>query len=144
MKANKDHISLETAKLLKNCGIVSKTYFVLTDKGIVRLADNIGGRLYAHDDNFAGIKLTMYPTYPAFTWQEILWEYPKEFFGIYTSCFEYDKEPIYQYIDHNYYEPIFDFDSIIHPIQIMQLLQQKKYDEADLYFREHCILINKK
>jgi hypothetical protein len=52
--------------------------------------------------------------YPAYTWQEILWEYHKEFFG--------------------------EDDWIATP-QILEYLQKKQYKQADGWFRIHCILL---
>lgn len=98
MKATKDHISFETAKLLKDCGIKNK---------------------YVMRDN-----------YPAFTWQEILWEHAEKFFGSET-------------IHINGMDTGFG-DYLEKPREILKLLQKKKYDKADEYFRKHCILINNK
>lgn len=86
MKATKDHISLETLNLLKECGVNEDT---------------------------------------PFTWQEILWEYAENFFG--SNLIHYN-----------------NITWIQRTRDILSLLQQKKYDEADEYFREHCILINNK
>lgn len=51
--------------------------------------------------------------YPCFSWQEILWEHTEEFFGCDIENAEI----------------------------LLKLLQEKKYEEADLCFRKHCILI---
>lgn len=110
MEADKDHISLDTAKLLKGCGVESKNWFVLYKDGKkcwdLVYFDKVSPNDYNH-------------SYSSFTWQEILWEYPEEFF--------WDE----------YWTDLWETD------EILKLLQQKKYKEADLYFREHCILINK-
>ena len=107
MQANKTHISLETAKLLEDCGVESAKHW--------------------HETKYEGYKIEYgkvpednnneeFTDYPAFTWQEILWENADKFFGV-----------IYER----------DFSK-----EILFLLQQKKYEEADKYLRDHCILIN--
>lgn len=120
MKANKTHISLETAKLLKNCGVAATQYFTK----------------YFHKDKTETLWEVLQPQilpdkyetsefYPAFTWQEILWEHAGKFFG---DKGVYGKK-----------EKANEF----YPKRILDILQQQKYDEADLYFRNKCILINK-
>lgn len=104
MEATKDHISLETAKLLKNCGV--KNHICFSQKGDIKDCVSI---------KYNGILLST----PAYTWQEILWEYPEKFF-------RYD------------YKGRIDSTN---PHYILWLLCQKNYKEADLYFREKCILI---
>ena len=122
MQATKTHISLETAKLLKDCGVESRGVFVETlvnEWNYVPIkADIIVNR--------EGYKLT---TLPAYTWQEILWENAEEFFGKkYIYCGGYSWAAFEEYP-----KDILTISS--------HLLQQRKYKEADLYFREHCILI---
>ena len=106
MQATKEYISLETAKLLKDCGVESKYYYNR------HLADN--NFCLTETDHS---KISRWESFPAFTWQEILWEYSLE------SLWEY-------------------FATLLAK-EIILLLRQKKYKEADLYFREHCILIPK-
>lgn len=108
MEANSTHISLETAKLLE---------------GKLRI-DNEWGYYSTAYDNYETYALSGnpafwrgQPNYPAYTWQEILWEYPILFFGNEEGS-EYYKS-----------------------INILQKLQDKEYDEADKYFRDNCILI---
>jgi len=119
MKANKTHISLETAKMLKDCGVVVTQYFTK----------------YFYEDKTETLWEILQPQilpdkyetsefYPAYTWQEILWEHAEEFFGNKMVSYSEDANEMY-------------------PRETLHLLQQQKYDEADLYFREHCILINK-
>lgn len=105
MKATKDHISLETAKSLKDCEVKSK-YVCNADYG------EIANR---RDDLHPITNL-----YPAYTWQEILWEYPEDFF----------KGEDYK------------LSSIL--LNIVWRLREKQYDEADAYFRENCVLIKGK
>ena len=114
MKADKTYISLETAKLLKDCGIESKQRFSkrIDDEDI----DFILCESWMADNN------EIYKSYPAFTWQEILWEYAKEFFG--SKMVGYGEDANEK-----------------RPREILQLLQQQKYNEADFYFRQYCILI---
>ena len=111
MQATKDCISLETAKLLKDCRIENKYYFVeckiTKEVMIYRGCEKWKNNWY-------------YPSlYPAYSWQEILWEHVEEFFG------KQSEE---------------NFSACAY---VLCLLQQKKYQEADKYFREHCILISK-
>lgn len=94
MKATKDYISLETAKMLSD------------------------GSKMINEKVFYNV---MWDELPPYSWQEILWEYPEEFFNN-------------KYIQKSY-------TTITETI--LSLLQQKKYEEADLYFRENCILISK-
>lgn len=96
MKANKTHISLETAKLLKDCGVKNIKELLKKDDYIV--------------DPYLD------KVYPLYSWQEILWEYSEKFLG---------KSKEWQFY---------------HLGKIGKLLQQKRYDEADLYFRKNCIL----
>lgn len=107
MEANSTHISLETAKLLKDCGVESNSVFINTIEG-----DPDDGWKISKSINGVG-------EYPAYTWQEILWEYPILFFGNEEGS-EYYKS-----------------------INILQKLQDKEYDKADKYFRHYCILIKK-
>jgi len=109
MKANETHISLETAKLLKDCGIDSELFFYRS-----------GGKWYAKEEGmfFPNVVLLDSLFFPAYTWQEILWENTDKFF---KDCGW----------------------SLHNTLAILRFLQEKKYEEADLYFRNHCILINK-
>lgn len=100
MKANSTHISLETAKLLENCNIESKYIYY---------KDNLFSFDYFYNE-IAEQKIK--PFLPAYTWQEILWEYYKEF-GLGNSVTE----------------------------RIVLNLRSKNYDEADKLFRHNCILI---
>lgn len=113
MQANKDHISFETAKLLKECGANNKEYYVWSESEIISKIE------LQKEINEWAHWVHLVDKYPAFTWQEILWEYPQEFFGSDTK------------------------ERLTICTWVMYLLQQKKYEEADLYFREHCILIKK-
>lgn len=112
MKANKTYISIDTARLLEDCCIDSKYIYYPYDfqenYKIISLEDIMG--------------LSGEDVYPAFTWQEILWEYPQDFFG---------------------YSAIDESKHIYIAFEIIRLLQQKKYNEADLCFRKNCILLNK-
>jgi hypothetical protein len=124
MEATKDHISLETAKLLNDCGVESKYAY----------GDCVGKwGIYSHPsiDNRHHPDLYKYGS-PAYTWQEILWGYPKEFFG--------DKFLGEANMNGTTFN---QFTWSFYPETILSLLQQKNYKEADLYFRENCILINK-
>ena len=118
MKATKTHISLETAKLLKDCGVEScstwvKDYDDVKGWKVFRYGEVIGEQYdygFFDKDNLHSWN----EFYPAYTWQEILWDNNRDF--------------------------LLDDDCN----HILILLQQKKYEEADKYFREHCMLINNK
>lgn len=137
MKATKDHISFETAKLLKDCGVESKYMYGEvwtgdTDNSVLK--ENI---IKQEDGLICHVKLIKkleisqgIVQCPAFTWQEILWEYAEDFFGCET-------------IHINGMDTGFG-DYLEKPREILKFLQQKKYILADEYFREHCILINNK
>ena len=113
MKANSTYISSHTAKLLKDCKLESSAYYC--NGKLIRKPLFRGKTICAKDE-----------IYPAYTWQEILWEYPRQFFG--------DKwratYPAGGYCDEAGY-----------PSDILYLLQQKEYIEADELFKTHCILI---
>ena len=126
MEANSTHISLETAKLLKDCEIESR-YFYTTNDGILD-TNNFVNIADSFDSDFKRTFINNY--YPAYTWQEILWEYPERFF--WGKNFSYDAEYDNEWANGNF---------IV--FRLLQLLQQKEYDEADEYFRENCILIKK-
>lgn len=113
MKANKDHISLETAKLLKDCGVKSEYIFGYSMKG----TENDGYYLKKRTEKYL---FTFY--YPAFTWNEILWEYPKEFFG------RFEKSNFCNECDNDFLTS-----------DILQLLQEGRYDKADEIFFRFCI-----
>lgn len=86
MKATKEHISLETGKLLKFCGVTNSLVFTnecdyeYLDNGltIVKPKENKYNVTKPFLERFV---LRFGSEYPAFTWQEILWEYPDKFFG---------------------------------------------------------------
>jgi hypothetical protein len=127
MEATKEHISLETAKLLKDCGVENSLSWCIEPEG------------FKERDWYIG--KTNDSKYPAFTWQEIE-ENTELFFGIgsyffrKTIEFEISKKEAKR-MD----VPIQGRDSFTDTEYILFLRQQKKYKEADLYFREHCIFI---
>lgn len=144
MKATKDHISLEAAKLLKDCGVESK-YIFAEYQNSQNIIEPTKWECSIMKKNNTSIDFINYLSgshnrlYPAYTWQEILWEYAEEFFGE----------------DEVLFENVQDFKTKISMkrflsanklamIEIGYLLQQKKYDEADEYFRKFCVLINNK
>ena len=121
MKANETHISLETAKLLKDCGVESKYIYY-------RYSDCPDGREDWHigeTKKHKGSTLHL-EEHTAYTWQEIMWEYTEEFF---------EEIKDYFVVNPHYVEKV--------TREILYLLQQKKYEESDMYFRENCILIKK-
>jgi hypothetical protein len=122
MKANNTHISLETARLLKDCGIKSSLAWN-TDKAFIGdwgMYSAIRRNLPHEQEGYS------IDQYPAYTWQEILWEYPEKFFG---KPFDFEDDTG-------------DFTYHMATRDILHFLQHKQYDEADKYFRENCILIN--
>ena len=143
MKANENYISLETAKLLKDCGLYHYSgtytniseigdydYYSIIEKDISLRTEYDHGTymdcLY-RNGNIGGMGLDRgAEVYPAFTWWEILWKYPKQLLGSKRSGFN---EGV---LDRNFYT-----------LYILRFLQQEQYDQADQYFREHCILIRK-
>ena len=116
MKATKDHISLETAKMLKDCGIESRDWYIKERLGkkawVISDKENVGPNDYTE-------------FYPAFSWQEILWEYHEQMFG-----------------EDNHTGVGLTFVSEYHARNIVSYLQMEEYEKADEYFRENCILIN--
>ena len=123
-QANETYISLETAKLLKDCGVESKLHYihVLPNSWEVHNLD------WDEDPTYDDFGDNEY--YPAFSWQEILWEYPQKFFG---------EKSHYQVVVN--YLTEFGYDYIA--CELLVFLQQKKYEEADEYFKNHTILIKK-
>ena len=117
MKATKDHISLETAKLLKDCDVESKYEWGCDGHHFCGEEEEYEENNYRVEEKWFFSRFPEKPLGPAYTWQEILWEYPDEFFGEWESPKD----------NHEY--------------RILDLLQHKDYSQADLYFREHCILI---
>lgn len=125
MKANETHIGLETAILLKECGVASNLSFAFAEKIETKV-------VYTED-----VPLGFY-RFPAFTWQEILWEYPKEFFGEkYRLDDRYINEetegieirkPAYKLI----------------PELILGCLQDGYFGRADQIFKANCIIIKDK
>jgi hypothetical protein len=109
MEATKDHISLETAKLLEDNREYQHKDLVFKSVGLAgsKLADR-----FILCTNSA--VCNDYITHPAYTWQEVLFD-AKLFFG---------------------------GEFMIISEKLLRFLQQQKYNEADLYFRKNCILIN--
>lgn len=166
---NTTHISLETAKLLKDCKINSESTYQIQHS--LNYYQTIGKKSCGLGDKVLR-ECGMDVEYPAYTWQEILWEFPAEFFGVTTEeemekwenkyidclstgesfrnpyrCEEKDASKDYHYCicpECQYNSINFDRQYHICTKHILKLLQQKKYDEADLYFRKKCILVNSK
>ena len=140
MQANKYNISLETAKLLKDCEVENKYIFannLLLDKNTFK------------ENNTKLIEecaiVYVPPTFPAFTWKEILCEYPKEFFWYdryyHITCGELINDSYCGACGTDLLELDMCIEYEFVTFNIMKLLQQDKYKEADEYFRKHCILI---
>lgn len=198
-EATKDHISLETAMLLKDCGVESKYYWVtIYDKENINFKNKYPSSSVVEGiDNARGYMMSyeQVDIYPAYTWQEILWEHTDKFFGKekikykYNTPFweqgqfimmrQYNKMPK-KWIEENEERekniirpfgetnnPICEIKSnepngvivaeIIsaikylpktfaekHTNEILNFLQEEKYEDADKYFRKNTILIPKK
>jgi hypothetical protein len=135
MKANKTHISLETAKLLIDCGVESEYIFFTQNK-----KSFISNKKKNHRDG-----------YPAFAWGEILWEYPDKFFGVGEKTKNYFDGKEHEFLggklSYSYDEGgAIEFttkESRYVALQIFSRLMQGKYEQADKYFRRNCILIKK-
>lgn len=107
----KNHISFETAKLLKDCGIESENSY--QKQFALSYYTTIGKNGYGLKDKILR-EIGEDVEYPAFSWQEILWKYEEEFFE--------------------------NGEIVKHTQKILLMLQAKMYQEADLYFRKNCIL----
>ena len=128
MKANEIHISLETAKLLKDCGVESEYQFIFENTSIYQDKGEPTW-IVIHNKNHI-------PLYPAYTWQEI--EDNAELF--------FDNTRNYCRGDHQISKPkdcyncCYQYEIDIEEIKKLRL--QKKYEEADEYFRKNSILTN--
>lgn len=120
MRANETHISLETAKLLKNCEVESEYWYLCIDDGLGEHPHGVEvTKLTSADFSVDWARTTCRDSCRAYSWQEIEGNANK-FFNMETKesyCYELSKMKLF--------------------------LQQKKYEEADIYFRENCILINR-
>jgi len=126
MEPTKDHIGLETAKLLKDCEVEAGRYFsengtIITNEEYYNFQD-----LASSVGLPSGSQVEQHS--PIYTWQEILWEHAEEFFGSHEENVDGTTR---------------SYNSMNYACMIVKLLQQKEYEEADLYFRKHCILIKK-
>lgn len=148
MKANKDHISLETAKLLKDCGVESECVWIhhhfATFEQKPKLQEGWSVR------KGTSLRVMSNELLPAFTWGEILWERAKEFFGSELIEFRYeDGDELYDFLGGDLRYPYSEGACMeftckeysYRAFEITLLLQEANYEGADLYFREHCILI---
>lgn len=89
--ANETHISLECAKLLKDCGLESEYHYEPTTNPYKEVWRIVFGK-----NNFPEEFL------PAFTWQEILWKYHEEFFK--KECLGWDTIKITIFLQEGKYE----------------------------------------
>lgn len=127
--ATKNGIGLETAKLFPITGIQAKYCFFKDINGyriektdiVKQILNGISGK-YNNNPEVRDI-------YPAYTWQEILWEHAEEFFGKKLNT-------EYQHYRRSEY--------VIRTESILKALQQKDYEKAEQIFMDNCILINKK
>ena len=128
MKANENYISLETGKLLKDCGLESE--YIYYSYGVRSGVNELSNRLYkSGKNNKRNSRLSdIIPVYPAFTWWEILRKYPEQFFG---------GELISK-------GSLGDSNCRVYTRDLLYLLQKNQFNEADMYFRIYCILINNK
>lgn len=124
MEATKDHISLETAKLLKDCGVESRYWYLcIDDDDIHEHPHNVEITELTREDMAVDWSRTACKdSCPAYTWKEIE-DNADKFFNIDNresywtgnDCYELSKMKLF--------------------------LELNKYEEADLYFRENTILI---
>lgn len=147
MKANKTHISLETAKLLKDCGIESEyVYCKYIEDDIIFINKRVE---YENGFGCNGYEKESLNLFPVFTWQEILWENTDKFFGGERKEIIFDGKNYSVLVEdvepYQSKKPIgYPFDNKYNPTaKILLFLQQKKYQEADEYFRSNCILIER-
>lgn len=132
MKADKNGIGLETAKLLERWEIPPrKEYCVLMDIRFDKLEKDIS-LIKQGTRPFYKFDYKKYPGnnyyeayYPAYTWQEILWVHAEEFFGKKYVCSGGCSVPAYVY-----YSKI-----------ILVQLQRKEYQKAEQIFIDNCILL---
>ena len=155
MKATKQHISLETAKLLKDCGVESQLAYIKENSQYT--AVNIL-HWEVVDGEWGGVRRIVFEETKdvfeiqgiyAYTWNEILWENAELFFGeeiVKVDLTDGDLCLLGGVSDCGFddmgYAEISMKAYVFHTTIIKNKLQKKKYEEADLYFREHCILIN--
>ena len=150
MKPNKNGIGSETAKLLKDCGveseccytnlkstgdphIYSKMYqnneYKIIDKNgkgwVLDAMVSNGGLIGTGTGEERGVRI-----YPAYTWQDIK-DNAEVFFGKENIEIRNNKDKLV----------ISDTVNSYHLYWVRLLVKQKKYKEADLYFRENCVLI---
>lgn len=163
MKADKNGVGLECAKLLKDCGIKSEyAYIPYNDEYTI---DNIEYWEFFDDKYGTGREIvfakkdvtdryTILGIY-APTWQEILWKYHKKFFGdqhvvFNSSSKEYENHENFQtWIATKKYREdkwIMSDKKIAYkviPQQILEELQQEHYNQAERIFINNCILIKR-
>ena len=151
MKTNKTHISLETGKLLKDCGVESKMAYIKEDSEYI--AVNIE-HWEVVDGEWGDCRDIVFKEtedsfeiqgFYAYTWQEILWENAKKFFsyedlqiGHWSRCETVQNQDGTISLGKVVAQGARD-KSIT--TEILDLLQQNKYEEADEYFRKVCVLI---
>jgi len=131
MKPDKNGIGLEAAKLFEPSKFRGKKIFDVKK----------GKRVNCSTTRLCNFK----KVYPAYTWQDILWEYALEFFG---EDGMKPKEENEQYIDCDCSGRDMSFERhIVYPSitqVILFLLQQKNYEQAEKIFIENCILLKTK
>ena len=134
MKPDQTGIGLEAAKLLKSVGgIISKYVFVTMNTSLQTefMPDPIVvSRVSLVRTNmcYYNIGQNYEIHYPAYTWQEVLWEYAKQFFGNKLIESEHHQTPAFIY-----------FAKLI-----LVQLQRQDYEQAEKIFLENCILLKTK
>lgn len=117
MQATADHLSLETCKLLKDCGVESSLWWHYY------VSDNlyIAGTCWMDLD-----PLESDAAIPCYTWSDVLWKHADKFFG--SSFVRLGRS-------------ILDEASLIVPCYILRCLKEGDYERADQMFKDKCILI---
>lgn len=145
MNADKNGIGIEAAKLSRLHGIESRNSYMW---------NYIQKKYELQDIKYTKelIKLEIRnKTFPAYTWQEILWEHAVEFFGEkIEKCDECGSSGGRLYQD--YYgckneKCLGEIDTIMMgwqdaSLRILKELQKENYEEAEKLFIDNCILLN--
>lgn len=117
MQATADHLSLETCKLLKDCGVESEYWYILHKDG--KKCWDIVDRESVGPNEWTDFC-------SAYTWSDVLWKHADKFFG--SSFVRLGRS-------------ILDEASLIVPCYILRCLKEGDYERADQMFKDKCILI---
>ena len=122
MQATADHLSLETCKLLKDCGVESSMWWHYFEAEELDVAGSCeigmsGSGQFTETGWLVLDQLESDDAIPCYTWSDVLWKHADKFFGTYYAM------------------------SLTETI--LYWLQKGEYDYADNSVRQHCILIPK-